>query len=264
MKAWRLLGLASLAAAVIGAPVARARIDAQTAAGIWLFDEDGGDVAGDLSGNENHGTIENAEWDDGVIGSALSLNGTNARVVVQDADSLDLEEAWTITAWIYVNKSDVNYGHILGKRNDGAAEANYAFRTSADGTGWESYFWRGGWQGIWGAGDVLKDTWLYMTSVYDGEGVVTIYENGIVIGTSNIGPPPPAGTAELHIGGWQNNASELLDGFLDEVALFGVALEEDDIMELMETGIQGSLGLLPVRALGKTPVVWAAIRGARP
>jgi len=162
-----------------------------------------------------------------------------------------------------VNKSDVNYGHILGKRNDPAAEANYAFRTSSDGTGWESYFWRGGWQGIWGAGDVQKDTWLYMTSVYDGESTVTIYEDGAVIGSANIGDPPPAGTAELHIGGWQANASELLDGFLDEVALFSVAIEEDDIIELMETGIQESLGLLPVRALGKTPVAWAAIKGAR-
>jgi hypothetical protein len=264
MNALGMVVAGSLALALIGAPAAHARVDPGTAAGLWLFDEDGGDVAGDLSGNGNHGAIDNAEWDEGVVGSALSFNGTDARVVVPDADSLDLEEAWTITAWIYVNKSDVNYGHILGKRDDGASEANYAFRTSADGTGWESYFWRGGWQGIWGAGDVIKDTWLYMTSVYDGEATVTIYENGIAIGSSNIGPPPPAGTAEVHIAGWQANSSELLDGFLDEVAIFSVALEEDDIMELMDSGIQESLGLLPVHALGKTPLAWGAIkRGLR-
>jgi hypothetical protein len=260
MKLAYLSALALLTLGLIGAPVAGARLDPGTAAGLWLFDEDGGDVAEDLSGNGNHGTIENAEWDQGMVNSALSLNGSNARAVVPDADSLDLQDAWTITAWIYVNKSDVNYGHILGKRNDGASEANYAFRTSADGTGWESYFWRGGWQGIWGQGDVQKDVWLYMTSVYDGDGIVTIYENGLVIGSGNIGDPPPEGDAELHIGGWQNNASELLDGFLDEVALFNVALEEEDIVDLMEDGILETLGLLPVNALGKTPVAWGSLK----
>ncbi len=102
-----------------------------------------------------------------------------------------------------------------------------------------------------------------MTSVYDGDGLVTIYENGLVIGSGNIGDPPPVGDAELHIAGWQNNTSELLDGFLDEVAIFNVALEEEDIVDLMEDGIQETLGLLPVDARGKTPVAWGAIKKAR-
>ena len=105
-----------------------------------------------------------------------------------------------------------------------------------------------------------KDGWLYMTSVYDGEGGVTIYENGLVIGSGNIGDPPPEGDAELHIGGWQNNASELLDGFLDEVALFNVALEEEDIVDLMEDGILETLGLLPGNARWKTPVAWGSLK----
>ncbi len=116
MKLAYLSALTLLTLGLIGAPVAGARLDPGAAAGLWLFDEDGGDVAGDLSDNGNHGTIENAEWDQGVVNSALSFNGLNARVVVPDADSLDLQDAWTITAWIYVNESDVNYGHIIGRR----------------------------------------------------------------------------------------------------------------------------------------------------
>ena len=81
MKAWRILGLASLAAAMIGAPLANARIDAQTAAGIWLFDEGKGDVAGDLSGNENHGTLQG-------VPSAVRLVQSPRGAVSQNSSSV--------------------------------------------------------------------------------------------------------------------------------------------------------------------------------
>ena len=78
-----------------------AEIDPETARGIWLLDEGNGDVINDMSGNENHGELQGGEWVDGPDGAtALSLNGQNDRVVIQDSDSLYLEEAWTITSWV--------------------------------------------------------------------------------------------------------------------------------------------------------------------
>jgi hypothetical protein len=50
--------------------------------------------------------------------------------------------------------------------------------------------------------------------------MITIYENGVQIGAGGVGKPPAAGASEVHLGGWQGNASELLDGILDEVGLF--------------------------------------------
>ena len=71
-----------------------------------------------------------------------------------------------------VNSSETGYGHIMGKRS--GAGTNYAFRTSNVGTGWESYFSRGGWQGAWGQGEVKKDVWLYMTATYDGKDAIAM------------------------------------------------------------------------------------------
>lgn len=239
---------------------ANAKIDPETAIGIWLLDESDDDVAKDISGNENHGTLQgDPEWVDGKFGSALSFNGQNQRVVIPDSDSLDLPEAWTITAWIFVSKSETGYGHILGKRN--AAGTNYAFRTNQSGTGWESYFWKdGAWKGLWGQGNVKKDVWLYMTAVYDGENTITIYENGTRIGSGAVGAPPPATVATVHLGGWEGNASELLDGILDEVALFSVALTVDDIKDLMDNGIERALGITPVERSGKAAYTWGSIK----
>jgi len=236
----------------------KAQIDPGTAAGIWLLDEDDGDEARDSSENGNHGTIQGAEWVTGQFGSALSFNGQDARGVIPASDSLDLQEAWTITAWIFVNESEADYGHILGKRS---SVANYAFRINNVGTGWDTYFMRDGvWQGIWGQGSVKRGEWYYMTSVYDGEGPITIYENGVQIGTGNIGPPPPAGTAEVHLGGWQGNASELLDGTLDEVVLFSAALTPENIIDLMENGTEKALKMVAVNRSGKLIATWANIK----
>ena len=48
-----------------------AKIDLETAMGIWLFDENRGNVATDISGNNNHGQIQVAEWVTGKFGKAL-------------------------------------------------------------------------------------------------------------------------------------------------------------------------------------------------
>jgi len=231
-----------------------AKLDLETAAGIWLLDEGKGDDAKDSSGNGNDGTIQGAEWVDGKFSKALSFDGTDDRVVIPDADSLDLPKAWTITAWVFVNKSENAYGHIVGKRS--GAGTNYAFRTSSVGTGWESYFSRGGWQGAWGIGTVKKGVWLYMTTTYDGTNTITIYENGTEIGSAAVGVPPPADTSEVHLGGWQDNTSELIDGILDEVAIFSTVLTEDDMQTLMTKGLGGT----PVEPSGKLTAIWGRIK----
>ena len=155
-----------------------AEIDLGTARGIWLLDEGEGNVITDMSGNENHGELQGGEWVEGPGGPALSLNGQNDRVIIADSDSLYLEKAWTITAWTFVNPTENGFGHILGKRPASGTVANYAFRTSGNGTGWEAYYSRGGWKGAWNQGSVKKDVWLYMTATYDGEDTIKIYENG--------------------------------------------------------------------------------------
>ncbi|MBD3184594.1 hypothetical protein GF312_20100 [Candidatus Poribacteria bacterium] len=260
MKKLIFLQLFILISFIFTASVA-AKVNLEMAAGIWLFDENDGDIANDSSGNGNHGQIMNGEWVEGKFGSAIILDGISTPVVVPDSDSLDLQEAWTITAWTFVNESESSYGHILGKRNDGLNEANYAFRIANNGTTWEGYFKRAGaWQGVWGKGSVDKGEWHYMTATYDGEGMFTMYQDAVQFGSGDIGAPPPAGQADVIIGGWQNNVSELLDGILDEVGLFAVALEVDDIEELMNEGINVALGITPVEASGKLTSTWGSIK----
>ena len=76
-------------------------------------------LANDSSGNNNH-DIQGAKWEK----YKICLNRS-----IPDSDSLYAEKAWTITSWIFVNKAEGGYGHIIGKRS--GAGTNYAFRTDS-------------------------------------------------------------------------------------------------------------------------------------
>ncbi|MDE0469762.1 MAG: LamG domain-containing protein [Candidatus Poribacteria bacterium] len=238
-----------------------AEIDFETARGIWLLDEGKGDKIEDISGNKNHGELQGGKWVKGPDGSALSLNGQNDRVIIPDSDSMYLEKAWSITSWVYVNKSENGYGHILGKRPANGTVANYAFRTSSSGTGWEAYFARDGWKGAWNQGNVKKDVWLYMTATYDAKDTIKIYENGEEIASvGGMGKPGPQNDTDVNIGGWTNNTSETLDGMLYEVAIFASVLEAEDIKDLMDKGL---VTLLPVEPSAKLATTWASIKSGQ-
>jgi len=233
-------------------------IDLKTAMGIWLLDENTGTEAKDISGNDNHGKIQGAKWVKGKFGSALKFNGSTDRVVIPNSDSLYAKKAWTITSWIFVNKSEVGYGHIVGKRS--GAGTNYAFRTDSKSVGWDAYFSQGGWKGAWQQGKAKKGEWVYMTATYDGENTIQIYENGVEIGKADVGKPPPQSDAEVHIGGWQDNTSELLDGLLDEVAIFNVALSPADMKALMKNGFEAIGNTTNVTPMNKLATSWADIK----
>ena len=116
----------------------------------------------------------------------------------------------------------------------------------------------GAWKGAWNQHQVKKDTWLYMTAVYDAKDKITIYENAEEIGgASGMGKPAPRNDTDVNIGGWTNNTSETLDGMLYEVAIFASVLEVDDIEALMEEGL---VTLLPVEPAAKLATTWASLK----
>ena len=69
-----------------------AKVSLKDATGIWLLDENKGDVVTDISGNGNDGEIQGLKWKKGQFGQALSFNGSIDRVVIPDSDSLDLAD----------------------------------------------------------------------------------------------------------------------------------------------------------------------------
>ena len=237
-----------------------AKIDLETAMGIWLFDENKGAVATDISGNNNHGQIQFAEWVTGKFGKALKFNGLTSRVVIADSESLYAKKAWTITSWIKVHPSLGGLGYILVKGFLGEGDEtgiNYGLRTS--GLAWDAFFMEGGaWKGAFNKGKVKGGKWVYMTATYDGVNEIRVYKNGEVIGSSERGKPPPQDNSEVNIGGMAGQKLSLFRGLLDEVALFSVVLRKDDMRNLMKNGVRRTM--LDVAPLNKLATSWGAIK----
>jgi chitodextrinase len=69
--------------------------------GYWNFDEGGGTIVNDSSGNGNTGTINGASWTGGKVGSgSLDFDGTNY-ISVANTPSLQINGDITMCAWVY-------------------------------------------------------------------------------------------------------------------------------------------------------------------
>src|SRR5262249_50278350 len=83
------------------------------------FNEGSGTMVNDLSGNGNNGTISGATWTtSGKYGTALSFNGTNALVSINNAASLQLSSAMTLEAWVYPTTVSSGWRDVIYKGND--------------------------------------------------------------------------------------------------------------------------------------------------
>src|ERR1700730_13846652 len=85
----------------------------------YAFGEGAGTTVADLSGNGNNGTLSNATWTTaGKYGNALSFNGSNARVNVNDSPSLRLSSGMTLEAWVDPTAVNSNWRDVVYKGND--------------------------------------------------------------------------------------------------------------------------------------------------
>lgn len=151
--------------------VSFAKINLEDLAGLWLFDDDGGDTAIDSSGNGNDAEVADAvKWIDGVFGGALEFDGTDDFVEVPDSDSLDITDAITIVAW--VNPYEVADQGIVTKRVEEGNEGVYCFASPyaaqavlgvAINTAWVRPF----------RGELETEVWQFVAFTYDGSNTLT-------------------------------------------------------------------------------------------
>ena len=70
----------------------------------WLFDESGGSVAADATGNGHTGSVTGATFVAGHAGHALSFQNPGDRVTVPDSPALEAAQ-FSITAWVKAGAS---------------------------------------------------------------------------------------------------------------------------------------------------------------
>jgi len=233
-------------------------IDPMTVVGMWVFDEDNDDTARDLSGNGNDGEIIGAKWEDGKIGKAFRFDGGNSVIQVPHSNELSLEE-FTAMAWIKLEAAG-NWQYILCKTPPAPPPwvRNYSIQVWTGDTflgGFDGV--NGAWTGILGATRVTDGEWHHVASTYDKK-VLKVYVDGVVDGQMSISVDRVTNTDMITIG--TNAINQGVTGLVDEVAVFSVALAEEDIKDITNRGLVEATGVLAVSSRGKLTTVWGGIK----
>ena len=237
-----------------------ADIDPESITGMWLFDEGKGGVATDASENGNDGEIHDAKWVDGKFGKALEFDGAGAWVEVPHSNTVGFKAGVSFTITCYFKGTRVA-GALVGKNyedtsqvlpwyllwNGGADnKVTLYLRDSA------SASFRAN-----GTSEIGDDKWHFVVGRADADaGKASIWIDGKMEAEADFNTKDGYGTGDgvFHIG---RHYDRYTDGIIDEVAIFNVALEEEDIKFLMENGLETAAAVEPVNKLTTT---WGRIK----
>lgn len=233
-----------------------ARIDPETVVGVWMFDTDPKDGVKDNSDNGHDGEINgDVKWVQGKFGKALEFPGVSGNLVsIPHAPELSLF-TFTIVAW-YKGEATDSWQYLVSKEIPHASR-NYSIGVD-QGTGFMiTEITVGAEQWKWANGSTMltDGEWYHMAGTYDGT-FIRSWVNGVMEGqTGEQGEPDHPEEQPMRIGAVNGIPAK---GVIDEVALFSVALEEEDIQEIMNNGLEGAA--LAVDPAEKLTVTWGGIK----
>lgn len=224
----RLLALGSLLLA-LGLPAAQACADiTSNLNAYYTFDEGSGTSAADSSGNGNTGTITDATWVSGKVGSgALSFDGANDWVEIASSASMNITGPITLAAWIKTTDS-VNRTIVSGYKNSWPY-SGYGLGMGL-GTANRASYWSGA-HGDWVVSNdnINSGSWTHV-AVSVSSTTATFYVNGTASGTPTTAEPDSY-TDVRRIGATRTGANDF-NGQADEVRIYSRALSSSDITEL--------------------------------
>lgn len=234
-----------------------AKIDTKTIVGMWLFDEGTGELTKDYSGNGNDGTLKGPKWVDGKFGKALEFNGVSDYVDTGSDPVTDIKgtKVMSICAWvkratktskILVAIRRSPGGYILGVGVLGAATHQIKMTKFAV---VDIYL-----------GSFPQDTeWHHLAGVWSEKGQ-TVYIDGQVNATAaDTADFTSASSGKLLLGG-DTGDQGYTEGTIDDVAIFNVALTEDDVKEIMTKGLGRATGMTPVTEKQLSTSTWGEIK----
>jgi hypothetical protein len=199
----------------------------------YSFNETSGTTVTSTTGS-NNGTISGAtRTSAGRFGRALSFDGINDRVNINDSNSLDLTNGMTLEAWVRPTALSSWQTVILKERPGNLVYSLYANtntnRPSIEIATSSAYSIQTG------SSQLAINTWTHLAATYDGA-TLRIYVNGIQTGSKAVTGNMLTSTGALRIGG---NAvwGEWFAGLIDEVRIYNRALSQAQIQSDMNTAI---------------------------
>ena len=222
-------------------------LNSDAALGIWLFDEGNGDMAKDTSKNGNDGEIVGAKWVAGKFGQALMFeNGAHVAV----GDFADYEDKVSIVALIKTPAAPAWSDIIVGSCGDiiftlQNHKLNFAGQCAQPIP-----------HDTWSTTLLNDDEWHQIAGTYDGK-TVKVYVDGELEASNAAAGAFKTGPKYI---GSRDDKQEAYSGLIDEIAFFNVALSDNDVKTIANSGLSTALGFAAVSPQAKLTTIWANIR----
>ena len=225
-------------------------LDSDAALGIWFFDEGNGDTAKDSSNTGNDGEIVDAQWVAGKYGEALKFEG-GAHVAV--GDFAGYEDQVSIVALIKTPAAPAWSDIIVGPCGDiiftlQNHKLNFAGQCAQPIP-----------HNTWSTTLLNDDKWHHIAGTYDGK-TVKVYVDGKLEASNAAAGAFKTGPKYI---GSRNDKQEAFTGLIDEIAFFNVALSENDVKAIADSGLSIALGFAAVTPQAKLTTVWAKLKTER-
>jgi Concanavalin A-like lectin/glucanases superfamily/Calx-beta domain len=199
----------------------------------FSFDEGAGTTALDDSGNGLNGAISGATWSTGRNGGALSFDGVDDWVTVDDHALLDVTRV-TVSAWIRPSVRTPWMTVLMKETGTGLAYALYANNDASRPAG--EILVNGVIRIATGTAAVATTGWTHLAYTYDGANM-RMYVNGVLVRTVARTGNITASTGPLRIGGnevW----GEFFTGLIDDVRVYNRALTLAEVQADMNTPVR--------------------------
>jgi hypothetical protein len=248
-----------------------ARIDLKSVIGMWLLDENRGDIVYDSSGNGHDGQFVNdVKWTEGKFGKAVVITGESC-LDHGAPPSLDVGLGnFSLVAWVKTSGDPPDWhatiihkavwpaprhGYLLcvrGKLDPGNLGKPLLWVGLGTEAGVHLFGTRpindGKWHHLAGIVDRKTTMKLYVDGEFDAEGDITqfVKEN-------------ENNTSKFYIGG-EPGRSHVIERSIDEVAVFNTLLTDADVEAIYQKGLEYALGITAVSPAGKLAFTWGWLK----
>jgi PKD repeat protein len=204
----------------------------------YNFEEASGTTVVDISGKGNNGTVSGAtRITQGRFGKALSFDGVNDWVTVNDTASLDLTAGMTLEAWVYPTIDMAQWATVVLKEQPSGLV--YSLQANSDANkpsmaariGGSNRNLRGG---LW----LLANQWTHLAASYDGN-TERLYVNGTQVAQRPQTGPIQASSSPLRVGG-NSVWGQFFKGRIDEIRVYNRALRATEIQTDMNRSVATS------------------------
>ena len=206
--------------------------------GAYNFEEASGTTVVDASGMGNKGTISGAaRITQGRFGKALSFDGVDDWVTVNDSASLDLTTGMTLEAWVYPTVDMTQWATVILKEQPGGALYEL-YANSDQSQPLTSVTVGRRYRVLPGGPWLLANTWTHLAATYDGT-TQRLYVNGTQVAQRAQTGPIEVSSDPLRLGGngiW----GDFFKGHIDEVRVYERALSAAEINADLNSAIATS------------------------